>query len=72
MSEEKKSPFMKGAVWIGLVIMLPAAAGMIAILNADAESFDAAPRWLVFSGALMFFNAGITVGLMDSQRQTTS
>ena len=57
---------MKGAVWIGLVIMLPSAAGIFSILSADSETFDLAPRWTVFSGALAFFNAGITVGLMDS------
>lgn len=63
---ENKDLFMKGAVWIGLVILLPSAAGMFSILNADAETFDLAPRWIVFSAALMFINAGIAVGLMDS------
>ena len=57
---------MDGAVWIGLLIMLPSAAGMISILNADAETFDLAPRWIAFSAITMFFNCGIVVGLMDS------
>lgn len=63
---ENKSPFLKGAVWLGLVFMLPSAAGMISIVTADAETFDLAPRWIVFSAALMFFNCGIVVGLMDT------
>jgi hypothetical protein len=62
----KEDPYLKGAVWIGLVIMLPSAAGMFGILNADAESFEAAPRWLAFSAVLMFFNCGIVVGFMDT------
>ena len=61
-----KDPFMKGAVWIGLVLLLPSAAGMFAILNAEAESFDLAPRWIAFSSILLFFNTGIVVGLMDT------
>ena len=65
MSEEK-DPFLKGAVWIGLVIMIPSAIEMISILNAEAETFELAPRWIVFSAALLFFNCGIVVGLMDS------
>ena len=63
---ENKDPFMKGAVWFGLILLLPSAAGMFAILNADAESFDLAPRWIVFSSVLLFFNTGIVVGLMDT------
>lgn len=63
---ENKDPFLKGAVWIGLLIMLPSAVGMIAILNAEPESFDLAPRWIVFSSILLFFNSGIVVGLMDT------
>ena len=75
---ENKDPFMKGAVWFGLVLLLPgavwfglvlllpSAAGMFAILNADAETFDLAPRWIVFSSVLLFFNTGIVVGLMDT------
>ena len=66
MPKENKYPFMKGAVWIGLIVMLPSAAGMFAILNADVETFDLAPRWIVFSAALLFFNCGIVVGLMDT------
>jgi len=46
--------------------MLPSAAGMISILNADSETFDLAPRWIAFSAITMFFNCGIVVGLMDS------
>ena len=63
---DKKSPYLKGAVWLGLVFLLPSAASMFAILSADADAFDLAPRWLVFSSALMFFNSGIVVGLMDT------
>lgn len=63
---ENKDPFMKGAVWIGLSLMLPSAIFMFIILNAEAESFNLAPRWIVFSSILMFFNTGIVVGLMDS------
>jgi len=46
--------------------MLPSTAGMFSILNAEAEIFNLAPRWIVFSAALMFFNCGVVVGLMDS------
>ncbi|GAB4434077.1 MAG: hypothetical protein Kow002_21250 [Anaerolineales bacterium] len=62
----EKSPFFKGAIWIGLLVMLPTAWMMISVLNAEPESFALAPRWLVFSAALLFFNTGITVGLMDT------
>ena len=48
------------------MLLLPSAAGMFAILNADAESFDLAPRWIVFSSVLLFFNTGIVVGLIDT------
>lgn len=66
MSDNNKDPFLKGAVWIGLLIMLPSAVYMFVILNTEAESFNLAPRWIVFSSILMFFNCGIVVGLMDS------
>ena len=57
---------MKGAVWLGLLFLLPSAAGMIAIITADAETFDLAPRWIAFSSVLLFFNCGIVIGLMDT------
>jgi hypothetical protein len=65
MSEETKDPFMKGAVWIGLAILLPSAVGIFAILNANAESFDLAPGWIAFTAVLMFFNCGIVVGALQ-------
>lgn len=63
---DNKSPYLKGAVWFGLLFILPGAFLMLIALSADAENFDAAPRWIVFSSGLMFFNAGIVVGLMDT------
>lgn len=61
-----KSPYMNGAAWISMAILIPSGISLIGILNADSDTFTAAPRWIVFSGALMFFNAGIAIGLMDS------
>jgi hypothetical protein len=66
MSDNNKDPFLKGAVWLGLVLIVPSAIYMFVILNAEAESFDLAPRWIAFSAILIFFNCGILVGLMDS------
>jgi len=48
------------------VVPVALGAGMIAIIYADAETFDLAPRQIVSSSMLTFFNCGIVVGLIDS------
>ncbi|MBT3323349.1 MAG: hypothetical protein HN392_13775 [Anaerolineae bacterium] len=62
---DKNSPYFKGAIWLGLVFLL--AGGAVMIQSIRVGMTDATtPRWTGFAFGLIFFNAGITVGLMDA------
>ncbi|NQU29947.1 MAG: hypothetical protein HQ525_04710 [Anaerolineae bacterium] len=62
---EKNSPFFKGAIWIGLPFLLAGAAVIRqSILVGMAD--ESTPRWIGIAFGLMFFNAGITLSLMDA------
>ena len=61
----KNSPQFKGAIWFGMVFLLAGAAVMrqsIMVGMAD----ESTPRWIGIAFGLMFFNAGLTVIMMDS------
>lgn len=62
---DNKSPYFKGAIWFGLVFLLVGGAVMILSVTVGMED-TTTPRWIGIIFGLMFFNAGITVGLMDS------
>ena len=62
---DKKSPYLKGAVWFGLVFLLTGGAVMILSVTIDMVN-TTTPRWSGILFGLMFFNAGIAVELMDS------
>ena len=62
---DKNSPYFKGAVWLGLVVLFAGGAVMLQSIRVGMED-TTTPRWIGFVFGLMFFNAGITVGLMDS------
>ena len=62
---DNKSPYMKGATWLGLLFLLGGGAVMIQSVTRDMAD-TTTPRWIGVLFGLMFFNAGITVGLMDS------
>lgn len=62
---DKNSPYFKGAIWFGMVFLLAGAAVMrqsILVGMADTTT----PQWIGIAFGLMFFNAGLTVILMDS------
>ena len=40
-----QSPYFKGALWLGLLVLIPITALMFASLRADSE----APRWVVIT-----------------------
>ena len=60
-----QSPYFKGAVWIGLLFVFTGAGVFLVVLGSDTESMHA-PLWVPVGFAIMFFNAGIVVGFMDS------
>ncbi|MCP4140061.1 MAG: hypothetical protein GY755_07190 [Chloroflexi bacterium] len=62
---EKNSLYFKGAIWLGLVVLLAGAAVMVQSIRVEMTD-STTPRWIGFAFGLIFFNAGITVGLMDS------
>ena len=62
---DKNPPCFKGAIWFGLVFLLAGGAVMMQALRVDAAEMNA-PRWVGFAFGLVFFNAGLTVSLMDS------
>jgi hypothetical protein len=57
--------FIKGMVWLGLIFMIPGGVIMRHRASTDIENL-VVPRWVVVSAGMMFFNAGIVVGLLDS------
>lgn len=59
---ENQTPYFKGALWLGLLVLIPVTALIIASLRAESE----APKWIVFLFLMMFFNAGLTLLLLDS------
>lgn len=60
-----KKNFFKGAVWIGLIFLLAGGAVMIRAITFGMED-TTTPRWTGIIFGLMFFSAGITVGLLNS------
>lgn len=62
---EKNNPYFRGAALLGLVILLPSAWLLYHAFTADVESLNG-PQWMGVAFALMFFNAGITIMLLDS------
>ena len=61
----KNSPHFKGAIWFGMVFLLAGAAVMwqsIVVGMAD----ESTPGWIGIAFGLMFFNAGLSIILMDS------
>ena len=62
---DKKSPYFKGAMWIGLVFSLAGGAIIIQSIKVGT-AYATTPRWVGIAFGLMFFNAGISVGLLDS------
>lgn len=64
MSKEN-APYFKGAFWLGLLILIPSAWLLYKALTADSASLNA-PKWIGVAFALMFFNAAITVTLLDA------
>ncbi len=65
MTSEKKNPYFRGAALLGLVILLPSVWLLYRALTADGESLNA-PKWMGIAFALIFFNAAITITLLDS------
>ncbi|MBC8506848.1 MAG: hypothetical protein ISR58_00700 [Anaerolineales bacterium] len=57
-----QTPYFKGAIWLGLVVLIPITALLFSSLRAEPE----APRWIVILFLMMFFNAGLTLVLLDS------
>ncbi len=62
---DKQSPYLKGAVWIGLLFIFAGAGVFFGVVTSDVESIDD-PLWLPIGISIMFINAGIVVGLMDT------
>lgn len=64
MSDNDRN-YPKGMVWFGLVFVL--AGGAIMLMSFSVEMADeSTPRWVGFMAGLLFFNAGVTTGMMDS------
>jgi len=61
----KNTPYFKGALWIGLLVLIPSANFLYTALTADAAELDG-PNWVGVAFMLMFVNAGIMVVLLDS------
>ncbi len=61
---EKPPPYFKGALWLGLVILIPCAVLLNKALTADAADLDG-PKWVGVAFMLMFVNAGLTVLFLD-------
>ncbi len=57
-----QTPYFRGAIWLGLIILIPITALLFASLRAESE----APRWIIILFLMMFFNAGLTLLLLDS------
>ena len=57
----KNSAYFKGAIWLGLLVLIPVTALLFVLLRADSQ----APRWVVITFLMMFFNAGLTLLLLD-------
>ncbi len=58
----KNSPYFKRALWLGLLVLIPVTALTIVLLRAESG----APKWIVILFLMMFFNAGLTLVLLDS------
>jgi len=58
----KNTPYFKGALWIGLLVLIPVTALLLSALRAESE----APKWIGILFLMMFFNAGLTLVLLDS------
>ncbi len=60
---DKNTPYVKGMIWIGLFPLLAGGAMMVQSIRVGMT--DETPSWLGVAFGLMFFNAGLTVMLMD-------
>ncbi|MBT3188490.1 MAG: hypothetical protein HN736_04665 [Anaerolineae bacterium] len=62
---EKNTPFVKGMLWIGLIFMFAGGAIIWQAIKVGMAD-ESTPRWMGIIFGLLFFNAGVTVGYMDS------
>ena len=60
-----ENPYVRGVIWLGLVIMLAGIAPVWMAVTGDRKGLHA-PLWVVFGSGLMFFNAGVVTGSMDT------
>jgi hypothetical protein len=59
---ETSSPYFKGAIWLGLVVLIPISALLYSAFSNEIST----PRWVGILFLLIFFNAGLTVVFLDS------
>lgn len=57
-----QTPYFRGAIWLGLLVLIPITALLFSLLRAEPE----VPRWIIILFLMMFFNAGLTLVLLDS------
>jgi hypothetical protein len=60
--DKANSPYFKGAIWLGLVVLIPISGLLYSALTSEAS----APRWVGILFLMIFFNAGLTIVFLDS------
>lgn len=64
-NESNDKEFVRGVVWLGLIIMLAGISLIWMGLYGDPENIHA-PRWVIEISGMAFLGAGVGVALMDS------
>jgi len=59
---ETNSPYFRGAIWLGLVVLIPISVLLYYAISTEFSD----PRWLGILFLMMFFNAGLTIVFLDS------